>query len=329
MFGLAAPAEGIAPGLPRSIKSDDSYWVNARSALRWLVAELKPPRVWLPAFICPDVIHAFAQRAPLTFYDRETDAWRGQVGEREMVVVLDEFGFPAESAVFEQLRARGAIVVEDAAQALLSDAIGDHADYVVFSPRKFVGLSDGGVLGRRLGPLLVTLPLGSPPEEWLASAREAALGRARFDAQGGNREWFAQFQQVEAAQPFESYAMSAESRQLLSTAFDWPAIAAARRNNYQTLLDSLGPFALYDRLPAGVVPLGFPIVLPDRDRVRHALFAEEIFPPVHWALGDAVPREFTAAHQLTAQIMTLPCDQRYDANVMQRLADIVLREVPR
>jgi hypothetical protein len=77
-------------------------------------------------------------------------------------------------------------------------------------------------------------------------------------------------------------------------------------------------------LPTTVVPLGFPVRVSRRDQLRQRLFEREIFPPLHWPVGRVVPRHFHDSHTLEAMIMTLPCDQRYDASDMQRMIDCFL-----
>jgi dTDP-4-amino-4,6-dideoxygalactose transaminase len=328
MFGREPPKPGAVRRTPPFVRADDVWLVNARSAFMLLVQHLRPAQVWLPAFICPEVIRALAPAgATIRFHDRGSIAWSTQVDRGDLVVVLDEFGFPADRTLLRQARDRGAVVVEDAAQALLSTCVGAEADYVVYSFRKFVGVVDGGILSTRLGAPLPQFTLPEPPADWFAVATQAADERAAFDRNGGEKGWFTLFQRAEAEQPAHPCTISADSSEILATAIDWPSCSARRRDNYASLLEHLADWALYPELPADVVPLGFPFVCDQRDAVRHALFAAEIFPPVHWPLGDWVPADFTAAHQLAQRIMTLPCDQRYDRAVMSRMAEIILREV--
>ena len=110
---------------------------------------------------------------------------------------------------------------------------------------------------------------------------------------------------------------------VLTHCLDYEAIAARRRDNFRLLAGALESFAVFADVPAGVVPLGFPIRHAQRDRVRQALFAQQIYPPVHWDLGGRVPALFAESHRLSREIMTLPCDQRYDRGHMQRIAACV------
>ena len=119
--------------------------------------------------------------------------------------------------------------------------------------------------------------------------------------------------------------MSELSAVLLLGGIDYATIATRRRRNFEVLAAALDDVALFTELPEHVVPLGFPIVVPNRDEVREAFFAERIYPPVHWPIASVVPEHFEDSHRLSANIMTLPCDQRYDERDMQRLVAGVRR----
>jgi hypothetical protein len=206
---------------------------------------------------------------------------------------------------------------------MLSERTAGCADFVLFSPRKFLGVPDGGILADIRGGVLGAAEPEPPPARWWLKALEAAVLRREFDRHGGDRRWFDLFREVEAEYPVGPYAMSQLSAALLQHAFDYAAIALRRRENYRELLRDLGEIAVFRDLPAGVVPAGFPIRHPARDRIRLDLFDHRIYPPVHWALGGIVPESFSASHRLAAEIMTLPCDQRYGAEDMRRMARCV------
>jgi hypothetical protein len=116
--------------------------------------------------------------------------------------------------------------------------------------------------------------------------------------------------------------MSELSADLL-TAIDFAEVAERRRSNYGRLLSQLHDRAVLPALADGVVPLGFPVRLRRRDRVRQALFANEIFAPTHWPIEGLVPEVFTGSLALAAEILTLPCDQRYEAGDMDQIAEVV------
>jgi hypothetical protein len=145
--------------------------------------------------------------------------------------------------------------------------------------------------------------------------------RADFDA-GGPRDFLPWHQRAEHGHPLEPTAMSAFSHERM-LALDWDAIARRRRANHDALAARLGHVAALPPPDAGTVPAGFTVRVPNRDAVRAALFARDIFPSLLWPSAGLVPEEFTASHRLAAQVMTLHCDQRYDASDMARTADAI------
>jgi hypothetical protein len=117
--------------------------------------------------------------------------------------------------------------------------------------------------------------------------------------------------------------MSEFSRFVFFRATDFASLAAKRIENYLALLEHLDGAALFCELPSGVVPLGFPIRVSKRDVIRERLFERSIYPAVHWQFGDAVPARFRGSHQLSSEMLTLPCDQRYGVEDMRRIAELV------
>lgn len=303
---------------------------NARSCLAVLVAHLRPPTVWLPAYVCGAVLQAFAgSPAAVRYYAVDatlgvrSGAWVAEVQANDLVVLIDYFGRLAPADVAAAVRRRGAWLVEDASQAFLSAGVGQQADFVVFSPRKFVGVPDGGVLVSNTSVDLSRAATSPAPQDWWGTALAASIGRRQFDAHGGDRTWFAHFQQAERESPVGPFAMSPLSRDLLETGIDYATLARRRLANYRQLAGELADLALFPELPAGSVPLGFPIRVERRDALRTFLFGHHIYPAVHWPLDGVVPASFETSHALAASILTLPCDQRYAEPDMARLARLV------
>ena len=119
--------------------------------------------------------------------------------------------------------------------------------------------------------------------------------------------------------PCQPMRMSELSTLLLHHRIDYQEAGRRRRENYRFLASELADVAIFPDLGPGVVPLGFPVRILDRDRLRQALFDSEIYPAVHWPIADVVPREFEMSHRLAGEIMTLPCDQRYTQSDMERI----------
>lgn len=327
VFGLEDP-RNFTPGRRRWLRDGDLHLASARSGLALLVDTLQPRNTWLPAFLCPVLVEALSGLATtVRFYEVEIGRpdtqpdWKHILTPSDLVLAIDYFGFPAPVSP-DLVRAEGCWYVEDASQAMLSSGVGTHSDFVLFSPRKFVGVPDGGILRCNTEIDLTEVALSPPPQDWWLTALAATLGRQVYDRHGGERqEWFRLSQKAETTAPASPHAMSDLTKALLDRAVDFGKIAELRRQNYATLLKHLRAIALVPELPSGVVPLGFPIRLQRRDELRAALISAQIFTPVHWDLGDTVPTEFQYSHRLAREILTVPCDQRYGEAEMLAVAE--------
>jgi hypothetical protein len=333
--GMFALAEAL-PRAPRPVPWDENgdalELVDARSALQIVRDLVRPNRVWLPAYLCDSMIAPLSRDgSELCWYPTDArlrvieGAWQRGISAGDLVIVISYFGFPADSMLAEYARARGAYVALDGACALLTRP-SIAADFVVLSPRKFVGIPDGGSLlcaRPEHRAACRQLELAAPPQAWWQASMAALQGRPAFDRGEARAEWLECCERAEEA-PLGPFAISQVSRRLLATAFDWDSIAMRRRENYRQLLERLQPFALYPELPDHVVPFGFPLRSARRDALRSALRSAGVLTPVHWSLPTEVPVAFEHSWQLSTELLTLPCDQRYDAADMQELAGLVM-----
>lgn len=322
VFALERAAARVVP--PALLATDCVMLASASGAYALLLEWLRPPRAWLPAYICETVVAAVSAHTEACFYpvgERLDDAPAIGVRPGDAVVVVDYYGWLPRPEGIAGLREAGAVVIEDASQALLTEGTGTIGDFWIASPRKFVGVPDGGLLGPR--PDGMAVPAEPVPEAWWRQAREARVGRRAFDENGGDRSWFPLFQRAEDGVPARPYAMSELSRSILAEGIDADAIAARRQANYDVLQRELGEVSLMGPRPDGVVPMGFPVRVAERDAVSERLFADRVFPPVHWPIPDPVPASFAADRRLSSEVMTLPCDQCYDERDMLRVARLI------
>lgn len=329
-FAIQAPWRAAQP------RNRTLLFVNARSAIDTIVDLLRPPHIWLPSYLCESLVHAACDRLQIQpdFYAIDESlqiadrCWIDQIHRGDLVVLVSYFGFPFDVRYAQAAQERGAWVLEDACGGMFRHVCPITADFVVSSPRKFVGVVDGGVLSFRAGIDLDWPVLQEPPAAWMQRATEAHVARSRFDEGHGERDWFTQFQTVEATQPCGHFSISRDSSAELD-AIDYAAVATRRRANYRLLLEYLAPWAMAKQLPPDVVPLGFPIRVPDRNALLKRLYAAQIYAPVHWPLCNTVPQEHEASWRLSESLLTVPCDQRIATDRMAEVGEIVRKELQR
>lgn len=300
-------------------------FVNARSAFAALVATLPGATIWLPAFVCSDLVDpSFAER--VRFYPvaegfvPDLAGVEAGMAAGDLVLIVAYFGEPVAEAVEDFARRRPDLrMVEDRAQALdPGPASGDR--WVLYSPRKLLGVADGGLLVAPVG--VSTVPQPS------ATADSAALWWAadlRHDDPAGrdNALWYGANREKEAAMAVTSQAMTARGLSVLSRS-SLESLAGPRRANWRVLDRRLRRWSALPGEPQGP-PLGYVVRLePEaRDRVLRGLHAERIFAAVHWPEIAALAADFPREHGWTRVLITLPCDHRYGAVEMARVADRV------
>lgn len=270
MFGLELSALEKFPAQtdnPPFLAGPHLLLATARSAFTILARTLRPKTVWLPSYLCGVLMGAFpAHLMKVRFYPIDErlsiaeEDWLSEVQANDMVLFIDYFGFHSWDNWGVEARHRGAWVVEDAAQALLREYFSKQSHYVVFSPRKFAGIPEGGILLALNGAKLPEESLATSPALWWMEATRASILRAEYDRHGGERKWFEIFQKTEADAPLEPFRMSDLSLLILKHAVDWQRVSQQRRENFKFLASELRQLALFPELPNEVVPWGSPSV---------------------------------------------------------------------
>jgi dTDP-4-amino-4,6-dideoxygalactose transaminase len=300
-------------------------FTNARSAFAALIAQLEPGTVWLPAYVCPVMV---SPEWRIEFYEVgpgftpnlsrvETEAEAG-----DLLLLVAFFGQPIDAETEAVVARRADLhVVEDRAQAL--DA-GPGADgrWLLYSPRKLLGVADGGLL---VAPdALANPPHPEPIDKDLVEAFWRASDLRAADPDGrDNARWHAANQVKEATMAVARASISPASLSILDET-GVASLSEPRLRNWEALDARLQPWSALPADPSAP-PLGYVLDLEpeDRERLRARLISARVFPAVHWPELASPPEDFPREHVWTRRLLTLPCDHRYDAADMARIADLV------
>lgn len=294
---------------------------SARAALRALLVDHSPQRVWLPAYICASLADAVPSDIR-RWYDLsdalapDVEALAQDLRAGDAVIVVAFFGNPPPAALKRLARHRTDVLwIEDRAhQAGDADR---WAQMVLYSPRKLIGVGDGGLLLSRTPATRPTLP--AHPNG------DGAQRRRALDPDGHHpREWSPLFQAQERAFTLDPEAMAAETLEVLAGTH-LEADLEARRRNGRRLVTALHDLTLGLATPADIAWLAVPIRVENRDSLAEALAREGIFCARHWAELPSDPERYARLHQIASQILSLPCDPRYDDADMDRMIQTVRR----
>ena len=305
-------------------------WENGSSAFAALIEDINPAAVWMPGYICSDM-GAVVPEPKRRFFalteamEPDLNAFDG-LQDGDLVLAVNYFGRAPGPEWRRFVASRpGVCFVEDCAQTLGSGAA-PWGDWRLFSPRKLMGVPQGGLLvpssvraGKGPAPAL-------PPDP--ETARQGRLPmELRAAHPADNVLWHPLHQVAERLATPSLRAMDPAAFVLLASLDPAPMIAA-RRANFAELARLLPDFALIRDEAPTFAPFAFPLALPAdrRDAVLARIYAQGVFPAIHWRDIPAPP-SFAADHDRAARLISLPCDHRYDLDDMTRLSKAFLGAV--
>jgi dTDP-4-amino-4,6-dideoxygalactose transaminase len=277
--------------------------------------------------------------------------------------IIHYFGFPHPmGSILTFAREHGLLMLEDNALGLYScdddgRPLGSFGEFAVFSFPKSLPLPDGGALvvnaptvaGSAIpnGQEPAFLPVAGKMKYLIEQAvrwrhpRVANLAEVTIIdpvvtwmkwAAGIEKpptEGHAAFQAKAELKPQRTaWKMSGLARRLMQCV-DHTAVTAARRRNFQALLDGFektrGPAPLFRRLPPGCCPLFFPVVTKARAALRAFLAERGIGAQPIWGdHHDAVPHSsFPFETKLKDTVLGLPVHQDLNDTDMARIVQAV------
>ncbi len=299
---------------------------NARSALFLLLNYKKPNKIWLPAYLCDAIVMAVKRAGiPYQFYPVEyclepkIGFLQPQLSPRDAVLVIDYFG-KSPGLEFRQMAASMADIlwIEDKSHSLAAGS-DNWGDYIIYSPRKLLGVPDGGILqGKDIDPQAFSLTCHLPA----ISDFIPAWLRYEDIAETHNEIWHQANIEKERKQIVGNYPMSRFTKERLMQIAAQPLIEQ-RQRNYSILHKALAEFAFVNMISTKEVPFGFVIAHPRREDLWQHLIRNQIFAQKHWVDIASDPKDFRYEHELATQLLTLPCDHRYGEGEMKKIVAIV------
>ncbi|WP_341313906.1 hypothetical protein WN982_00415 [Paraburkholderia sp. IMGN_8] len=290
---------------------------SSRAAFLAMLRSLRPTAVWIPWYICDAMIEPLRMAGtPVKRYRLDSDLRVQSVdlAQGEWLVYVNYFGL-CERQVDDVLnRFPRERVVIDNAQALFAQPRDCLA--TLYSPRKFLGVPDGGYL-------ITQQPVDMPNSIDHASVQRCThlLSRLAQDAEAGYADYAAAEESLKNQEPLQ---MSRLTQRMLASV-DYDAVRARRVANFAFLHQKLqrhNRFRFHHS--EGAVPLCYPY-FGAPSGLREALRVQRVYTPGYWPdveTAEGVP-EFE--RDLPASTLFLPCDQRLTrddlAPIVQRLLD--------
>lgn len=308
---------------------------SGRDALKAIAREYNPCVVLLPALACDSMIRPFElYRHQIQYYRLNGDCSINldslKIGQGiHLFLYADYFGIPAISdEELERLKALGNIIfIEDRTHNMIWERQESfQPDYIMASLRKWIPVSDGGLLWGK-----ISKPLGNDTS-FSTTRLKAQCMRHEYLACGDENiktEYRKIFSSVtDLMDADEPSAMSAYSYALAKNT-DWDWVRRVRQQNARELISILSssPHISIIQKTTGLSDLYVPYTVPNRDEVQRMLSAEGIFNTIIWPLMEEQKQICSVARFIEENMLAAPCDQRYSIDDMKTIGDEIVRVI--
>lgn len=303
---------------------------SARAALFHLLSSLLSPKqaidtLWLPKYICRSIYQVAEQLGISTqFYSINEDFEVESdiaLKPHDAIFFVNYFGIHEQSEAALLARFPSEQVILDYSQAFYQQPRRDVLA-TIYSPRKFVGVPDGGFLATSKPLCYEALPEDSHSID----RSRHLVSRLNGDIEVGYREFQVAEQSLDDPTPVK---MSKLTRTLLSQV-SYNSIKERRRANFTYLNQQLGNMNQLKPALKDQVPLCYPLLvdatLTDITTLRARLLQEKVFIPCYWPELKDQNGLNDFEKKLVSNLLAIPCDQRYTPDQLVRIVDIV-REV--
>lgn len=290
---------------------------SARNALEVVLRSLPEGiRVYVPRYTCEVVMEPFQHTGTaVEFYDIDQQLELKSLpdlSDDEYLLYTNYFGIKDGYVAMLSERYGSQLIVDDAQAFFHRPTNGSKA---VYSPRKFVGVPDGGIaagVGQFAGQL----------EEEESYDRCSHLLK-RIDLDPG--EGYADFKAHDGALVNRPVAhMSKLTRRILGS-IDWDRLAEKRKRNFSLLHDALGNDnrLTIPEIEEASCPMVYPYMAEDAGRLRKKLIESQIFVATYWPNVLKDNNQGSEIVEIATDILPLPVDQRYDPADMERIAAVI------
>lgn len=291
----------------------DLIGVNSgRNALLYILKARHVRKLYIPRFLC-DSVSELCRREGYAYEEYPIDRDFLPVFDRalqpdEYLYIVNYYGQLSNDQVTKMKIKWGNIIFDNVQAFFQRPVVGVDT---VYSCRKFFGVPDGGYVATT-AYWDEGLPLDVSKDRM-----KHILGR--FEESGSS--YYRDFQaKDELFYTLPLRRMSALTRNLLC-GIDYEAVCQKRNENYALLENLLGSRNRL-KLNAPDGPYVYPFYCQNGMEVKKRLAEKKIYVATLWP--NVLQWEGTPEKDYAENILPLPCDQRYDANDMERIIKEVL-----
>ncbi len=293
---------------------------SARAAFYALLEEGRPKCIWMPKYICNSMLSPiYALNIDVAFYDLTLQLDISDsvgIASNDWILYINYFGVCTKLETKLLTRFNPAQIIFDHSQAFYVPPVDCLA--IIYSPRKFFGVPDGGYL-------ITSLKIEEPQNIDINSVPRSAhlLQRLNGDIEAGYESFKNAEESLNDCFPQK---MSKLTHQILSS-LDYEVIKNTRNTNFTYLHSHLKDVNQLElSLESINSPMCYPLLLENASEMRAKLIENKVFVPTYWSeVKDKVSRD-SPEHKLVENCLPIPCDQRYKKKDLMFVLKLINKE---
>lgn len=289
-----------------------------RTALVWLIQIRGYHKIYLPYYLCDSVIEACnASGLKVEFYhvDRMMRPLLEKIPESDACLYLVNYYGQLSDERIREYKNKYQRIIVDHVQSFFQRPL-EGVD-TIYSCRKFFGLPDGAYLSA--GISWDEFSADQLPEDHSAGRMGHVLGRYE---DGGTQHYRTMLDNAGTFHREPVKRMSRLTHNLLR-GIDYELVLHKRTENYDTLHRLLGKNNGF-QFSRTEGALCYPFYTPGGCKLRKKLAERQIYVPVYWGNVLQDMDVNSVEYDFAANILALPCDQRYGSEEMEQVAGTVL-----
>lgn len=299
-------------GCQNSLLHSKGHYLNSgRNALEHVLLSIpKITKLWIPYFTCDVILEPINKlNIPFSFYSINEQLeikYPIKLLPDEYLLVTNYFGIK-DGYIQKMAEEYGHQLIVDNAQAFFCESI--EGIKTIYSPRKFVGIPDGGIAFANSG-----LDIDYYDKDVSYDRCSHLLKRCDLDAEEGYADFKMNSHKL-ANQPIRR--MSKLTHALLES-IDFESIRRKRVNNFSILDQALSKSNLLDIALFGAFncPMVYPYYTNNRN-LKKKLIDNGIFVATYWPNVFDWCTSVDTEYDFASNLLALPIDQRYGINEME------------
>lgn len=290
---------------------------SGRHALEFILRNIgKINHLWIPYFTCEVVLEPIKRlKIPYNFYHINSNLELKEsiiLGDNDYILVTNYFGIK-DKYIIELSQIYEDHLIVDNAQAFFSKPIENIN--TIYSPRKFVGIPDGGIafIDENISSDGIEQDYSYDRCSHLLKRLELEASYAYSDFRDNSRK----------LSELPILKMSLLTRNLLSN-IDFEYVRKRRLENFKYLHSNLCDKNSFN-IPSTIdfsCPMVYPFYSEDKE-LRMRLINNKVYVAKYWPNVQQWCDESTVEYNMVDRIIPIPIDQRNDTDDMNRILEII------